>query len=77
MTEAELIFTTLAELSTRQIAETQNATGMPENATAAKTGGQLAKRARLELEGRTGRKVVSGDSFLPRPEKRNIGPGHR
>ena len=31
MTEAELIFTALAELSTRQIAESVNATGMPEN----------------------------------------------
>lgn len=77
MTEAELIFTALAELSTRQIAETKNATGMPENASAAKTGGQLAKRARLELERRTGRKVVSGDSFLPPPERKNLGPGRR
>ena len=31
MSEAELIFTALAELSTRQIAETENATGMKEN----------------------------------------------
>ena len=31
MSEAELIFTALAELSTRQIAESTNATGMPEN----------------------------------------------
>lgn len=34
MSEAELIFTALAELSTRQIAETVQATGMPENAEA-------------------------------------------
>ena len=64
MSEAELIFTALAELSTRQIAESAEANGLPENASAAKTGGQLAKRARLELEGRTGKKVVSGDNFL-------------
>jgi hypothetical protein len=69
MTEAELIFTALAELSTRQIAESVEAKGMPENETAAKTGGQLAKRARLELEGRTGKKVVSGESFLPAAAK--------
>jgi prophage antirepressor-like protein len=69
MTEAELIFTALAELSTRQIAESVNATGVPENKSAAKTGGHLAKRARLELEGRTGKKVVSGENFLP-PIKR-------
>ena len=64
MSEAELIFTALAELSTRQIAESAEAKGLPENASAAKTGGQLAKRARLELEGRTGKKVVSGANFL-------------
>jgi hypothetical protein len=36
MSEAELIFTALAELSTRQIAETTNATGMKENKIASK-----------------------------------------
>ena len=65
MSEAELIFTALAELSTRQIAESDDATGMAENTSAAKTGGQLAKRARRELEARTGTKVVSSENFLP------------
>ena len=36
MSEAELIFTALAELSTRQIAESADATGMAENKTAAR-----------------------------------------
>ena len=40
MTEAELIFTALAELSTRQIAETMRADGMKENKIASKTGGE-------------------------------------
>lgn len=65
MSEAERIFTALAELSTRQIAETENATGMPQNQKAAKTGGNIAKKARLELEGRTGKKVVTGENYLP------------
>jgi hypothetical protein len=65
MSEAELIFTALAELSTRQIAETIAATGMAENQTAAKTGGKLAKRARLELEAQTGKRVVTGENYLP------------
>ena len=39
MSEAELIFTALAELSTRQISENVDATGMQQNQTAAKTGG--------------------------------------
>jgi len=64
MNEAELIFTALAELSTRQIAETIEATGMDENKVAGKKGGGIAKKARLELEGETGKKIVSGDNFL-------------
>ena len=65
MTEAELIFTALAELSTRQIAETYDATGMDENKIASKKGGRIAKKARLELEEQTGKKVVSGENYLP------------
>ena len=65
MSEAELIFTALAELSTRQIAETNEATGMDENKVAARSGGRIAKRARLELEARTGKKVVTGENYLP------------
>lgn len=65
MSEAELIFTALAELSTRQIAESVAATGMGENKIAARTGGRIAKKARLELEAKTGRKVVTGENYLP------------
>lgn len=72
MSEAELIFTALAELSTRQIAETTAATGMAENQTAAKNGGTIAKRARLELESLTGKSVVTGENYLPPvPSKTN------
>lgn len=65
MSEAELIFTALAELSTRQIAESTDATGMVENKTAAKIGGGIAKKARLELEEKTQEKVVSNENYLP------------
>jgi hypothetical protein len=64
MSEAALIFTALAELSTRQIAECVAATGMAENQVAAKTGGRIAKGARLELEPKTGRKVITGENYL-------------
>jgi len=47
MSEVELIFTALAELSTRQIAEVENATGMDENKKAGIIGGRLSKKARL------------------------------
>jgi hypothetical protein len=71
MSEAELIFTALAELATRQIAESVDATGLGENKKAAKTGGSIAKKARQELEEKTGNKVVSGDNYLP-PNKQRL-----
>jgi len=70
MNEAELIFTALAELSTRQIAESVNATGMRENKAAGKEGGGIAKKARLDLENKTGRSVVTGENFLPPGRKK-------
>jgi hypothetical protein len=76
MSEAELIFTALAELSTRQIAESVEATGMAENAEAGKKGGSIAGKARRELEQKTGRKVVTGESFLP-PGKQTPKIGNR
>ena len=71
MSEAELLFTALAELSTRQIAETTEAKGLKENAKAGKKGGEIAKNARMELEAKTGKSVVTGDNFLaPKKEKK-------
>jgi DNA-damage-inducible protein D len=65
MSEAELIFNALAELSTRQIAESVDATGMVENKSAAKTGGRIAAQARHQLESQTGKSVVTGANYLP------------
>ena len=70
MNEAELIFTALAELSTRQIAEAEQAKGVTQNAVAGKKGGKIAKDARLALEEKTGKKVITGENFLP-PAKEN------
>jgi len=72
MSEAELIFTALAELSTRQIAETMNAIGMPENTIASKTGGGIAKKARLELESKTGKKIITKNNYLPTQKANNV-----
>lgn len=73
MSEAELIFTALAELSTRQIAQSVEATGMAENKTAAKAGGRIARQARNQLESQTGKSVVSGESFLLNTTKKIVG----
>ena len=71
MSEAELIFTALAELSTRQIAESEEAKGLTQNAKAGKKGGAVAKNARKELESKTGKSVVTGENFLP-PKQINL-----
>ncbi len=73
MSEAELIFTALAELSTRQIAETDEAKGLQENAKAGKKGGKIAKDAKQQLELQTGKKVVTGDNFFnPAKKKKKL-----
>ena len=70
MSEAELIFTALAELSSRQIAEVEKAEGLKENAKAGKKGGAIAKNARKALEAKTGKNVVTGENFLPPVEEK-------
>lgn len=70
MSEAELIFTALAELSTRQIAETMGTKGLNENKIPAKKGGKIAKIARRSLEQKTGKSVITGDNYLPKTESK-------
>jgi hypothetical protein len=76
MSEAELIFTALAELSTRHIAESIDATGMEENAEAGRKGGRIAQKARLELEEKTGKSVITADNYLP-PKKKQKAVEHK
>lgn len=70
MNEAELIFTSLAEMAVRQIAESRNATGLRQNAFCAGKGGNIARTAREQLEKQTGKNVLSKENFLPPPRKR-------
>jgi hypothetical protein len=64
MSEAELIFTSLAELSTREIAEAGEAVGYEKNEAAAHRGGKISGNARKELESQIGRNVVTGGNNL-------------
>lgn len=59
MTNTELVLNMLAELSTKRISETTNPESMDEHANVAKQGGEIARNARLELESKTGEKVIS------------------
>jgi len=69
MSEEELIFSALAELSTRRIAETEKAKGLEANKIPAKKGGKIAKDARLALEEKIGKSVITGQNFLPKLKK--------
>lgn len=70
MSEAELIFTALAELSTRQVAENMEATGMAENKKASRRGGNVARVAKEKYEEETGKSVVTDENYLPKKDKK-------
>ncbi|EKE04858.1 MAG: hypothetical protein ACD_19C00429G0018 [uncultured bacterium] len=72
MSSAELVFTALAELSTREIAEVMDTKGLEENKIPAKKGGKIAKDARIALENKTGKSVVTGENFLPKNQKQKL-----
>jgi len=72
MSEEELIFSALAELSTRRIAETEKAKGFEANKIPAKKGGKIAKDARIALEQKIGRSIITGENFLPKIKNRKL-----
>lgn len=59
MTNTELILNMLAEASTKDISSATNPKDFEESKKVAKQGGNVAKVARLELEAKTGKKVVT------------------
>jgi hypothetical protein len=59
MTNTELILSMLAEASTKDISEALNPKTFSESKKIAQQGGNVAKKARLELESKTGKKVVT------------------
>jgi len=72
MTDAEPVFSALAELSTRQIAESVQSRGLKENKVPAKKGGRIAKNARRELEQKTGKSVISKENYLQNPKNKKL-----
>lgn len=59
MTNKELVLNMLAELSTKEISESQNPATFREHMEVAAAGGEVARNARKELESKTGKPVVS------------------
>jgi len=60
MTNTELILNMLAEASTKDISQATDPETFEDSKEVARQGGNVAKVARLELEARTGKKVVTG-----------------
>ena len=74
MTNTELILNMLAEASTKEISQAVDPKDFEESKTVAKQGGNVAKVARLELEAKTGKKVVTpinAKSILPKKQSTN------
>jgi hypothetical protein len=59
MTNKELVLNMLAELSTKEISEVTDPDTFRQHKQVARQGGEVARNARLELETKTGKKVVS------------------
>ena len=59
MTNRELVLNMLAELSTKDISESQNPETFGEHMDVARQGGEIACHARMELEAKTGKPVVT------------------
>lgn len=69
MTPMELILTMLGEETAKEIHESRDSQGFNELKTDVKDAGKIAKKTRLEIEEKTGKKIVSPDNFLSTEKK--------
>lgn len=70
MTDLELIFSMLGEAATTEITRVDDAKGFQESKRAAHKGGEVAGKARKDLERKTRKKVVSPENYLDISQKR-------
>ena len=64
MTNLELVLNMLAEASTTEISNVKEPRNFEENREVAHQGGTVARKARKEIESRTGKKVISQENHL-------------
>jgi len=69
MNDLELIFAMLGEASTTEIARNKDTRGFVENKKAAKEGGAIAGDARKKLELKSGKKISTGENYLPKAKQ--------
>ena len=70
--DLEQIFSMLGEAATTEITRNKDAQDFHESKDAAHEGGDVAGKARKDLESRTGKKVVSGRNYLQQPHDRKL-----
>jgi len=69
MNDLELIFSMLGEAATTEITRVDDAKGFHESKHAARKGGDVAGKARKDLEQKTGKRVVSPENYLTTPQR--------
>lgn len=72
MNDLELIFSMLGEASTTEIARNKNTQGLFENKKSARQGGEVAGKARRDLEKKSGKKVASKKNYLEAPQDKKL-----
>jgi DNA-damage-inducible protein D len=72
MNDLELIFSMLGEAATTEITRTKDAQGFVENKSAAVEGGEVAGKARKDLESKTGKRIVSKQNYLTGPQNKKL-----
>lgn len=72
MTDLELIFSILGDAATTEITKNKNANNFVEAKQAAKEGGTIAGNARRALEVKSGRRVVTSENYLSKPEDKKL-----
>ena len=69
MNDLELIFNMLGEAATTEITKNKDAQGFDESKEATQEGGDVAGKAREDLEKKSGKKIATNENFLEKPEK--------
>ena len=72
MTDWELILTMFGEKATTDITKKEDSRGFDNCRDSANKGGNIAKRARKDLEENLGESIISKENFLPSDKKKKI-----
>lgn len=72
MDDLELIFSMLGEAATTEIARNKDTLGFAQNKIVAGEGGNVAGKARIDLENKSGKKVSSGNNYLDKPQNEKL-----